>query len=284
MKGTALSKSTPQAGSTPERPVLAEGSSLNTFETSAGVFSRAWRWIRTRHLAGASTRRLQVAETVSLGEKRFVAVVRVDGRHFLLAGGPANIALLAQLNETEPFEDVLKKTMTVPEKQPAKRGREKKKTPLEKELKPAVEPAVPDSSEAFAGVLKRTMTGPEKQRVKRGRKRSAFSAGPANSSPAARPAKHSTKRAALPGDRVDVSPLETQRAAKTSDQWLEETDTVADKQSAKPATKPAALEGEFADIPRYAPSIGTPTLDNWLLETMSSPEKQIANSTVEEFA
>ncbi len=68
-----------------------------------------------------------MAETVSLGEKRFVAVVQVDGRHFLLAGGPTNIALLAQLDPNEPFEDVLKKTMTVPTKQPVKRKRPPKR-------------------------------------------------------------------------------------------------------------------------------------------------------------
>jgi flagellar biogenesis protein FliO len=58
---------------------------------------------------------------VSLGEKRFVAVVQVDGRHFLLAGGPTNIVLLAQLDAKDAFEDVLKKTLTAPAKQVAKR-------------------------------------------------------------------------------------------------------------------------------------------------------------------
>jgi flagellar biogenesis protein FliO len=66
---------------------------------------------------------LRVAETVSLGEKRFVAVVQVDGRHFLLAGGPTNIALLAQLDTEENFGEVLKKTLTTPGKQVAKRKR-----------------------------------------------------------------------------------------------------------------------------------------------------------------
>ena len=55
-----------------------------------------------------------MAETVSLGEKRFVAVVQVDGRHFLLAGGPSNIVLLAQLDAKDAFEDVLKNTLTDP--------------------------------------------------------------------------------------------------------------------------------------------------------------------------
>jgi flagellar biogenesis protein FliO len=63
-----------------------------------------------------------VAETVSLGEKRFVAVVQVDGRHFLLAGGATNIALLAQLDAKDDFGDVLKKTLTS-RKQSAKRRR-----------------------------------------------------------------------------------------------------------------------------------------------------------------
>ena len=84
--------------------------SLSTLRSQTGLLSRAWRWMQARQVERSSDRRLRVAETVSLGEKRFVAVVQVDGRHFLLAGGPANIALLAQLDTNEPFEDVLKKT------------------------------------------------------------------------------------------------------------------------------------------------------------------------------
>lgn len=101
-------------------PVIADQVSLSALRPSGGFLSRAWDWIQARRFARPDTNRLRVAETVSLGEKRFVAVVQVAGRHFLLAGGPTNIALLAQLDDREPFEEVLKKTMTAPAKRPQK--------------------------------------------------------------------------------------------------------------------------------------------------------------------
>jgi hypothetical protein len=87
--------------------------------------SRAWKWIQERQVARSSTRRLKVAETVSLGEKRFVAVVEVDGLQFLLGGGATNVTLLAQLNATETFGEVLKETMNPPKKQTVKRMRKR---------------------------------------------------------------------------------------------------------------------------------------------------------------
>ena len=65
-------------------------------------------------MARFSTRRLRVAETVSLGEKRFVAVIQIDGLQYLIGGGATNVALLAQLNVKESFGDLLKKTMIAP--------------------------------------------------------------------------------------------------------------------------------------------------------------------------
>lgn len=68
------------------------------------VLLRAWRWL-TRHsrgvLARGVSRRLKVAETVSLGEKRFVSILQVDGEQFLVGGSPSNIVLLAKL-EAKP--------------------------------------------------------------------------------------------------------------------------------------------------------------------------------------
>jgi flagellar biogenesis protein FliO len=104
-------------------PVLVKEVSLSTVHSHTGLLSRAWGWLQAHKVARPSTKRLRVAETVSLGDKRFVAVVQVDGRHFLLAGGPTNIVLLAQLDTKDPFEDVLKKTLAVPGKQTAKRKR-----------------------------------------------------------------------------------------------------------------------------------------------------------------
>jgi flagellar biogenesis protein FliO len=119
-----------------------------------------------------------VAETVSLGEKRFVAVVQVDGRHFLVAGGPTNIALLAQLDGKEAFEDVLKKTMTLPGKPTRKRksaafaaqpAKTSKQNPS-----PGAPPAVPlvaqNGTQTFRGVLRKTMSAPGAQPPKPNRK------------------------------------------------------------------------------------------------------------------
>lgn len=59
---------------------------------------RAWEWVRSKYVQTA-TKRLRVAETVSLGEKRFVSIVSVEGREFLIGGGSSGITLLAQLGQ-----------------------------------------------------------------------------------------------------------------------------------------------------------------------------------------
>jgi hypothetical protein len=57
---------------------------------------RAWVWLQAKYVQTA-TKRLRVAETVSLGEKRFVSIVNVEGREFLIGGGTSGVTLLAQL-------------------------------------------------------------------------------------------------------------------------------------------------------------------------------------------
>jgi flagellar biogenesis protein FliO len=123
MKTSRSKRSHPAPPQVPPFPVIADTASLNTIRASAGFFARVWAWVLGRYSARSNNKRLRVAETVSLGERRFVAVVQVDGRHFLLAGSPTNIVLLAQLDDKEPFEKVLKKTMTLPRKRPPKRAK-----------------------------------------------------------------------------------------------------------------------------------------------------------------
>ena len=62
-----------------------------------------------------------MTSTVSLGEKRFIAVVQVDDLQFLVGGGASNVALLAQLDKKESFDSVLEESVAVTAKQPAKR-------------------------------------------------------------------------------------------------------------------------------------------------------------------
>jgi flagellar biogenesis protein FliO len=132
-------------------PVIADRSALNTLRASTNLFSRAWTWVQHRQAARLDVKRLRVAETVSLGEKRFVAVVQVDGRHFLLAGGPTNIVLLAQLDPKDDFEKVLKQTMLPPGKRPAKRVKKKKPAPAK-----MAKPMPSKAPEKFTDVLEQT--------------------------------------------------------------------------------------------------------------------------------
>ena len=136
MKTKRSSKPESAKATTLSLPVLADDAELSTLRSQTGLLSRLRRWVQARRVERSSDRRLRVAETVSLGEKRFVAVVQVDGRHFLLAGGPTNIALLAQLDTNEPFEDVLKKTMTVSREASRRNGSGLQNRPAKQALAP----------------------------------------------------------------------------------------------------------------------------------------------------
>ena len=114
--------------------VFPGGVPLKTLQNASGLLSRAWRWFRARQAAHSSSKRLQVAATVSLGEKRFVALIQVDGLQFLVGGGATNVALLAQLKDNESFGNLLKETMTAPEKQTAKRVRQQIAKPAVKQM------------------------------------------------------------------------------------------------------------------------------------------------------
>lgn len=109
--------------------------SLRPFVNSGGLLSRAWSWIRSRQAGRTSARRLQVATTVSLGEKRFLAVIQVDGAQFLIGGGATNVALLAQLHPKDSFEGLLSDTITAPKKQLAARSKKQNVKPAAKQTK-----------------------------------------------------------------------------------------------------------------------------------------------------
>jgi len=65
------------------------------------IFLRYFRNIR------APQKRLRVCESVSLGEKRFLAIVRVDSESFLLGGSTGSVSMLAKLNDPGSFSAVL---------------------------------------------------------------------------------------------------------------------------------------------------------------------------------
>ena len=61
----------------------------------------AWKWLESRRSAHFATRRLHVTETLSLGEKRFVSIIEVDGAQYLIGGSAENVQLLTRLEAHE---------------------------------------------------------------------------------------------------------------------------------------------------------------------------------------
>ncbi len=57
-----------------------------------------WHWTR-RAAKARKARRLRVCETLSLGERRFVAVIEFDRQEFLVGGTGNSLELLARLQE-----------------------------------------------------------------------------------------------------------------------------------------------------------------------------------------
>lgn len=71
---------------------------------------RLGAWLRQQPVLQPKLRRLQVQETVQLGEKRFVSILRVDGEQFLIGGSAAGVVLLAAMQpdpQQQTFATVL---------------------------------------------------------------------------------------------------------------------------------------------------------------------------------
>ena len=72
--------------------------------TAAGLL----HWLQKTRRAQLDSKRLRVCESVSLGDKRAIFLVQVDGRRFLLGGAPTSISMLAQLDASPSFPELLK--------------------------------------------------------------------------------------------------------------------------------------------------------------------------------
>lgn len=70
------------------------------------LLMRIWsalKWIGQRAQAQQARKNLRVCENVSLGEKRFVAIVQVDDERFLIGGSSGSVSLLTRLQEAKTF-------------------------------------------------------------------------------------------------------------------------------------------------------------------------------------
>jgi len=80
------------------RPPVPIGTFLRSFADQAVV---ACKWLQQKGAQKFSSRRMRVAETVALGEKRFVTILQVDGTQFLIGSAAGQVSLLAVLDEQE---------------------------------------------------------------------------------------------------------------------------------------------------------------------------------------
>ncbi len=72
------------------------------FPTLAWLHERSrdlWHQYRASRKSSGD-KKLRMCETLSLGDRRFVAVIELDGERFLVGGGPNSVSLLTTLSRT----------------------------------------------------------------------------------------------------------------------------------------------------------------------------------------
>jgi Flagellar biosynthesis protein, FliO len=78
--------------------------SSHAAEEQGSLLRRAFSWLNENRSA---PKRLRVLETVTLGDKRLVAVIQAEGRRFLVGGGPSGVSLLTALDQMQkPLVDL----------------------------------------------------------------------------------------------------------------------------------------------------------------------------------
>jgi flagellar biogenesis protein FliO len=63
----------------------------------AAALKATWQWLRAA-VTHRRVRRLRINETLSLGDRRFLAIIEFDRQEFLLAGCGNSLELLARLD------------------------------------------------------------------------------------------------------------------------------------------------------------------------------------------
>lgn len=83
---------------------------LNASRTSSS-FRRVWHSIERLVQTHQARKRLRLCETISLGEKRFIAVVQVDGKQLLVGGATNGLSVLANLESSSTFSNILQRRL-----------------------------------------------------------------------------------------------------------------------------------------------------------------------------
>ena len=77
------------------------------FRTLAKQFLSNINWVLKRIKVQPAHKTLRLCENLSLGEKRFVAVIQVESERFLIGGAAGSVSLLTRLQETPGFSKSL---------------------------------------------------------------------------------------------------------------------------------------------------------------------------------
>ena len=72
-----------------------------TLQHAARQALSAFKWLHGKSLQKLASKRMRVAETVALGEKRIVSILHVDGTQLLIGASGSNVSLLAILDEEQ---------------------------------------------------------------------------------------------------------------------------------------------------------------------------------------
>ncbi len=67
-----------------------------------------WQEMQGRAAARRTKRRMSVCETVHLGDKRLVALLKIDGRHILVGASGNSVSMLAELPPEPTFSEALR--------------------------------------------------------------------------------------------------------------------------------------------------------------------------------
>jgi hypothetical protein len=74
-------------------------SSGRLLRAAGGHLKAAWKWIESKRSLQIASRRLRVAETISLGEKRSISILAVDGAQYLIGSSSGGVQLLTRLDD-----------------------------------------------------------------------------------------------------------------------------------------------------------------------------------------
>ncbi len=225
---------------------------------------------------GRTKKRLRTLETVSMGEKRFIALVQVDGRQFLIGGAPGNVGMLTELSPEESFHQVLKDatesmdTPALPPTGPLRNLPAPAATPAEATLT-ATRPEPNTTAKTPGGdgetMAATTVSLSETSRVNppdRGRKvnpalnpeaRSSVTRRRVSSAPATRPAPSAT---AAPVE-AEAKPKRVRRPSiKRQTKPVVEELTAQPQKGSQPASSPAARTFQLSPVLTFTSSLWKP--------------------------